>query len=124
METNLTPFVIDNLSPLEIDYWVGMIHDSRRITIIPNEGCVAGDGNQYYSPSTDWSIAGPIIDSNDIELIGSIGKLKTATIYCGGGVWIDACGKTNLLAAMRCFLKYKIYVERLNENYCSERKHS
>lgn len=64
----------------------------------------------HYSPSTDWSQGGPIIDREGI----SLGETYTPTsprkaTICNGPAneAIIEQGKTNLIAAMRCYVASK-----------------
>lgn len=65
----------------------------------------------YYSPSTDWSQGGPIIDREDINLMhAEPGSMNDqAGIQCTAhknGLYSD--GITPLIAAMRCFVASKL----------------
>jgi hypothetical protein len=65
------------------------------------------DSGDYYSPSTDWSQAGPIIEKAELELfrdkescvwISAIDSPENdKTLFCEEGA-------TPLIAAMRCFV--------------------
>ena len=58
--------------------------------------------------STDWEWCGPIIEREKINLITTAGYPWRATVYMGGGVWIDQHGPTPLIAAMRCYVASKL----------------
>ena len=66
------------------------------------------DDDSTYSPTTDWSQGGPIVEKELINLITTAGYPWRATVYVGGGVWIDQEGSTPLIAAMRCYVASKM----------------
>lgn len=70
---------------------------------------------QIYNPSTDWSLGGPIIERERIELLsngadweaGEMGSLEGSGMgvsFCGNGY----IGPTPLIAAMRCYVAAKL----------------
>jgi hypothetical protein len=60
-----------------------------------------------YSPSTDWSIGGPIIEREKIELVPSVdGKVWYAESL-DRQARVERC-PTPLIAAMRCFVASKL----------------
>lgn len=62
----------------------------------------------WFSPSSDWSQGGPIIDREDIELVSAQGHHESAKIMA---VWrnnVFGFGQTNLVAAMRCYVASKL----------------
>ena len=92
-----------------LDYWAGKV-DGRAVYIHKNhcsvfasyqaaEAIPGGD----YSPSTDWSQGGPIIEREDIWLSQE------------NGLWAASCyphvevqeATTLLIAAMRCYVASK-----------------
>lgn len=108
-----------------LDYWVARGED-RKVAIregVCHEGMSAlyvktgGDGwVPSYSPSTNWAIAGPIIERERINLL----KFDDATrpwcaiIYNADEHWIDTSwfdcdwkGSTPLVAAMRAYVAQK-----------------
>ncbi len=58
----------------------------------------------YYSPSTEWSQGGPIIEREGITICPAHPKGWSATI--DDERWEDDCA-TPLIAAMRCFVASK-----------------
>ena len=56
-----------------------------------------------YSPSTDWSQGGPIIEREKIELRHANTGMFAS--YLNGPTWF---GPTPLIAAMRCFVASKL----------------
>lgn len=74
------------------------------LLILPNSGCCMG--NDTYSPSTDWSQGGPILDKGFIEL--NTTDLANNELWEGmlpgqGEGSTFAFGPTRLVAAMRCY---------------------
>ena len=61
-----------------------------------------------YSPSTDWSQGGPIIEREKIELVPSIG----GTVWYADRIGPPTCRMercpTPLIAAMRCYVASKL----------------
>lgn len=57
----------------------------------------------YFSPSTNWTHGGPIIEREKIDL-------KCLPTKQGGFIWRTACadGPTPLIAAMRCYVASKL----------------
>ena len=63
------------------------------------------DGGETYSPCTDWSQGGPIIEQEGIELALIANHWKAAIAFNG----IEAQeGPTPLIAAMRCYVASKL----------------
>ena len=58
----------------------------------------------HFRPSIEWAQGGPIVEKELINLITTAGYPWRATMYMGGGVWIDQHGPTPLIAAMRCYV--------------------
>lgn len=76
--------------------------------------CTTGQGRKCgYSPSTDWSQGGPIIERKEIQL--------SSTPYSEGLWWYANCmgsdiifsGPTPLVAAMRCYVE-SVFGETIN----------
>lgn len=65
-------------------------------------------GSAFLKYSTLWSCGGPIVEKELINLITTAGYPWRATMYMGGGVWIDQHGPTPLIAAMRCYCCAKL----------------
>lgn len=66
-----------------------------------------------YSPSTNWSQGGPIIEREKIRLV--FRDLGSASYWCAeaheayqGSLYIDGKGPTPLIAAMRCYVASKL----------------
>lgn len=65
---------------------------------------------ETYSPSTDWSQGGPIIDRMRARgrfLLAAHGSENQATFIVGSSAWTDE-GNTPLIAAMRCYVASKL----------------
>ena len=59
--------------------------------------------------STDWSLAGPIIEREGIWLQPEVGKEETASAWYAVSMdGHDAYGPTPLIAAMRCYVASKL----------------
>ena len=73
-----------------------------------------GDGDETWSPSTDWKYGGPIIEREKIELRywGMDGCEAKATDYScrpgDDGVFAVAWHEKTLIAAMRCYVASKL----------------
>jgi hypothetical protein len=93
-----------------LDYWVMKAAGE-------NPGALkwlVGQENCHYS--TDWSLAGPIIERENISLIQEIGMRPhwtywtAAQVHETGEHWSEhnmQTGPTPLIAAMRCFVASK-----------------
>lgn len=109
-----------DLTSIQIDYLVGLIehpdllwgdtiglHWASHQIVIP----ALDEPECYYHPSSDWAIAGEIIEKHKIHLLHSDdykeGSQWVASIARGDMVgWrILQHGKTPLLAAMKCYIK-------------------
>ena len=64
------------------------------------------DGEGTYSPSTDWSQGGPIIERENIALRGTWDGETAGWITMKGRV--EQTGPTPLTAAMRCYVASKL----------------
>jgi len=62
---------------------------------------------KHINYSTDWSQGGPIIEREGINIIQSGSWLAEMDADRSGGV-ISAEGETPLIAAMRCFVEFKL----------------
>ena len=101
---------VSELTGAKLDYWVAKA-EGKLITLM---GCFPVmveyrtehvTGWDEYSPSTDWSQGGPIIDREEIELVHRNGM-------DGRTLWaikenIIMRGETKLIAAMRCYVASK-----------------
>jgi len=61
----------------------------------------------WYEPSANWEQGGPIIEREGINIIQSGSWLAEMDADRSGGV-ISAEGETPLIAAMRCFVEFKL----------------
>lgn len=62
------------------------------------------DDGEVYSPSTDWTQGGPIIEREGINLSSVAG----ITWCADGPVSVGFYGPTPLIAAMRCYVASKL----------------
>jgi hypothetical protein len=64
----------------------------------------------FYRASTNWALAGPIIEREGILFRGVYGddKAINAFFYRTGTEGVNATGKTHLIAAMRCYVASKM----------------
>lgn len=77
-----------------------------------------GDELDVFSPSTNWSQGGPIIEREISKLFKNVGGTYTAQIRHEESHslvshkvltgWTNASGTTPLIAAMRCYVKSKL----------------
>ena len=74
-----------------------MVLEGKLFSIEPGD-YETSDRWRKYSPSTDWNLAGPIIEQEGIGLMPS----GTAYFERNGGTFYSY-GPTPLVAAMRCF---------------------
>lgn len=76
---------------------------------------------EFYRPSTNWAVAGPILEREEIELhVLPYGlTLENYPTYKDGDNWeaniwppeesvIKICGPTPLIASMRCYVASKL----------------
>lgn len=75
-----------------LDWAVKQIEDGRT------------DGIRNYSPSTNWALAGPIIERERIEVSDYGGDEWLAT----DNLHTSKQGETFLIAAMRCYVASKL----------------
>lgn len=97
---------VAELTGAELDYWVAKA-EGKDVWISPYRGnCYTDQDSGKYSPSTDWSQGGPIIQREGIELRKDLRHINIARI---GGFEPDLNmpGDTPLIAAMRCFVASK-----------------
>jgi len=96
---------VSDLAGSQLDFWVAKAEGVEPTV----------DTQLKYSPSTDWTVAGPIIDREGIALSPmpakggtwcaiSMGRLTTRPSG-GTGVWME--GPTPLIAAMRAYVRAK-----------------
>lgn len=101
---------VADLKDAKLDMWVGKIEGEN--VVIGRRGLAAwfvdekGEpGHERYSPSTDWSQGGPIIEREEIQ-VGPGRDIDGWTAYktvCN----LRQDGNTPLEAAMRCFVASK-----------------
>jgi len=72
--------------------------DGERFAVEDSDGNIEG-----FMPSTDWAIAGPIIEREGISLDRVNSELWVATRVEGSSV-SESNGHTLLVAAMRCYV--------------------
>ena len=93
------------------DHWMVTLPGVHvRMNFVPGPRCV-------FTPSTRWAQGGPIIESEGIELICNLRPNEARTFkttpdwrasrraWSKGDVWY---GPTPLIAAMRCFVAYRL----------------
>lgn len=109
---------VTDLKGAQLDYWVAKA-EGLALSVDWNQGDYilvgAGSGDlQRFSPSTDWSAGGPIIDRERITVIAW--KRDQWGAFVGDqhpyldvkADWDeDATGPTPLVAAMRAYVKSK-----------------
>ena len=61
-----------------------------------------------YNPSTDWALAGPIIERGVAKVERFSDALWEATAYTKDAQYIVQSGPTPLIAAMRCYVASKL----------------
>ena len=72
----------------------------------------SSDDNWVFSPSTDWSQGGPIIEQERIWIQPEIGKEGANNAWYAVTLYgTDAYGPTPLVAAMRCYAVSKLGIE-------------
>lgn len=106
---------VAELEGARLDYWVAradgypmIVDDFLEIApFVSGDTCVLSYNGQIddpYSPSTDWSRGGPIIEREKITICPAHPQGWSATI--DDERWKDNC-VTPLIAAMRCFVASK-----------------
>ena len=102
-----------DLSDIALDYAVGMAigHDmSKAVSYGSYLRIPAHAGSAYtvtFCPSTDWTIGGPLIEREAIELVPD-GKGSWCAAIRGGDEDDVAQGPTPLIAAMRCVVASRL----------------
>lgn len=114
---------VSELEGAVLDLFVGMA-DERHVKIFPQLGCVEyhitgkksiGKIKNIYSPSTDWSQGGPIIERERIKLEPVESFSQADSEEYPDGAWYAEIsnkytggeGETSLIAAMRCYVASK-----------------
>lgn len=112
----------ETASGLDLDYLVAMSENIRMELIQMHDGKVWLADNCWkfnlknareWSPTTDWSIAGPIIEKHRLgawyceEMQDADGVVvREAGWYCEDNHRDNGCtGETMLIAAMRCYVR-------------------
>lgn len=91
----------------DLDYWVAK---AAKVEIYTGEAVCRVDTGELWYPSLDWSVGGPIIESERIF----IAPLGNDEWWAGYEDWCENCqidgadkhaGPTPLIAAMRAYVK-------------------
>lgn len=98
----------------QLDYWVARAESLTDPRIDPPFGCVisTSSGSIRYSPSTDWSEGGPIIERELLVAEPGINGIiwNTHKLYPAPGMAYSYAGYTGeslLESAMRCYVASK-----------------
>ena len=88
----------------------GFFYDSIAtcwITINGKDRAISKGWAQSFTPSTDWSQGGPIIERENITWTG---QSSVICKYLGNNKWthFEEFGPTILIAAMRCYVASKL----------------
>ena len=67
-----------------------------------------GDGYEYFTPSTNWSQAGPIIEREKMAIMLCESDGDWLADLSGTDKVFTASGPTPLIAAMRCYVVSKL----------------
>lgn len=100
------------LTGVALDWAVAISHytDGRNIVVYPTyitvENYPKAGGFFRFSPSSDWSQGGPIIEREKINSVYRAGDYWLA--YTHDGAEFEGCGPTPLIAAMRCYVASKL----------------
>ena len=103
--------LVSELKDAQLDYWVAKADKLTAYRLIDKMGgCWVDDPERptliQYSPSTDWSQGGPIIEMERIEFAEHANRWD-ASLTRSDGQTFNACGETHLIAAMRCLVASK-----------------
>lgn len=98
----------ENLTGAALDWAVAVLQnvecDEQHSGIWFND---AGEAVRY-TPSTDWSQAGPIIERNRIDVVADEHTDEWHSVMCGEVVHIAmGYGPTPIIAALRCYVASK-----------------
>ena len=98
---------VSDLEGAQLDYWVAQAL-GERVELREDGRCCLEGVNAAYDPSTDWCLAGPIIQQNIISLTYSVPLSKWyASLAAPSHCFCSAVGETPLIAAMRMFVILK-----------------
>lgn len=102
-----------DLTGAALDWAVAKAEGELPMHIRASEPHLWNEDHSYgYSPSTDWSQAGPIIEREVISLIGPSNHWPDWRALYDNGIGASAArevsGETPLIAAMRCYVASKL----------------
>lgn len=82
----------------------------NRVLLTKKKSCDLGGGEEMWSPSTDWSQGGPIIDREKITVCwqGATWVGSTFNVRVSDEYEFHKTGPTPLIAAMRCYVASKL----------------
>lgn len=117
---------VSELSSPELDYWVAKAEGFECSLVPADDNCPAYcevkdiDGWHEWSPSIDWSIGGPIIERERIDVSYDV----LGSTYDGVS-WVaehpentrEYWGNTSLIATMRAYVASKFGEEVNEDNY-------
>ena len=85
------------------------VWNNRVTKIIPGD-YETGEMYTSYSPSSDWSQGGPIIEREGVDICTSTrgGWIATLLVDCEGSEVVRGEGATALVAAMCCYVASKL----------------
>lgn len=66
------------------------------------------EGRVPYSPSSDWSLAGPIIEREEIHPFTQYPRVGRVVWYARHKGQVTSSGSTPLIAAMRCYVASRL----------------
>jgi hypothetical protein len=98
---------VSELQGAELDYWVAKAEGKVCLLNRKKAVCYVSGCTEVYSPSTDWSRGGPIIDRDGItvEAIWPISGALPVKVWHAERNSVDyQFGTTPLIAAMRCYV--------------------
>lgn len=97
------------LSGSALDWAVAKCEEKHVVAAERLDGIVLKDTSyEKYSPSSDWLLAGPIIERENIGLNEDTGEWYGDICPDRGGDHIVTIGPTPLIAAMRCYVASKL----------------
>lgn len=81
---------------------VGLSAHAKNLIVIPQ----LNEPECFWTPSTNWSQGGPIIEREKIATVYRAGEYWLA--YTFDGAEFEGIGPTPLIAAMRCYVASKL----------------